>query len=197
MARVLILFAHPAFERSRINRRLVQVGRTTESVTIHDLYECYPDFGVDVTAEQELVSQNDVVILQHPFYWYSCPALMKEWIDLVLQHNWAYGQEGHALRGKILLNAITTGGPHEAYQADGYNRYSIRQLLLPFEQTANLCGMRYLAPLCVQGVFTAEKATLDRAVEDYGAVLNAICQDRIDLDGAESAEMMSRALIQN
>ena len=64
MARVLILFAHPAFERSRINRRLVQVGRTMESVTIRDLYECYPDFGIDVRAEQELLTQNDVVVLQ-------------------------------------------------------------------------------------------------------------------------------------
>jgi glutathione-regulated potassium-efflux system ancillary protein KefG len=197
MARVLILFAHPALERSRVNRRLVGVGQTIESVTVHDLYETYPDYSIDVSAEQNRLEAHDVLILQHPFYWYSCPALMKEWIDLVFEHGWAFGHRGDALRGKILLNAITTGGPPEAYRADGYNRYSIRQLLRPFEQTANLCGMRYLAPFCVQGVFAADDATLGRATEEYKAILKAICQDRIDLERAESVESLSTDLIED
>ncbi len=195
--KILILFAHPATHKSRINNRLKESVMDLEGVTFHDLYEAYPDFHIDVKKEQELLLEHDLIIWQHPFYWYSAPAILKEWIDLVLEHGWAFGQDGHALRGKILLNAITTGSPPEAYQADGNNRYPIRRLLLPFEQTANLCGMRYLAPFCVQGVFAAEHATLDRAVEEYGAVLNALCQDGIDLDRAESAEMMSRALIRN
>ena len=85
-------------------------------------------------------------IFQHPFYWYSSPALVKEWIDLVLEHGFAYGQSGRALEGKIMMNAITTGGPDEAYQKGGYNRFTIREFLAPFDQTARLCQMRYLAP---------------------------------------------------
>ena len=122
---------------------------------------------------------------------------MKEWIDLVLEHGWAFGHEGDALQGKILFNAITTGGPREAYRADGYNRYPIRQLLLPFEQTARLCGMRYLAPFCVEGVFAADGSMLDRAANEYGALLNAICQNRVDLDRAESAEKLTSELIRD
>ena len=34
----------------------------------------------------------------------------------MLEHGWAYGDGGTQLRGKITLNAITTGGPAAAYQ---------------------------------------------------------------------------------
>ena len=53
--------------------------------------------------------------MQHPFYWYSTPALVKQWEDLVLEHGWAYGSQGHALRGKRLLSIISAGGRAEAY----------------------------------------------------------------------------------
>ena len=48
MARVLVLFAHPAFQKSRIHRELVVAARRVDGVTFHDLYEAYPDFDVDV-----------------------------------------------------------------------------------------------------------------------------------------------------
>ena len=64
---------------------------------------------IDVRAEQELLVSHDVIVSQHPFYWYSSPALLKEWQDLVLEHGWAYGRGGTKLTGKILFNAITAG----------------------------------------------------------------------------------------
>src|SRR6188508_1129168 len=111
MRRVLVLFAHPVLERSRVNRRLADAIRGLEGVTFRDLYELYPNFSIDVQAEQEQLLAHDVIVFQHPFYWYSCPAIVKEWQDLVLEHGWAYGVGGTQLRGKIWLNAITTGGP--------------------------------------------------------------------------------------
>ena len=98
--RVLILFAHPALEKSRVNRRLSAAVSSLPGVTFHDLYEAYPDFDVDVRREQELLGSHDLVVLQHPFFWYSIPPLLKQWIDLVLEHGWAYGSEGKALVGK-------------------------------------------------------------------------------------------------
>ena len=85
-------------------------------MTIHDLYEVYPTLSIDVKREQALLLEHDVIVFQHPFYWYSCPAILKEWQDLVLEHGWAYGVGGTQLRGKITLNAITTGGPAHAYR---------------------------------------------------------------------------------
>jgi glutathione-regulated potassium-efflux system ancillary protein KefG len=83
------LFAHPVLERSRVNRRLVDAIRGLDGVTIHDLYETYPTMAIDARAEQELLLQHDVYVFQHPFYWYSSPAILKEWQDLVLEHGWA------------------------------------------------------------------------------------------------------------
>ena len=151
MTPILILFAHPAFERSRVHRQLASAVAELPGVTFHDLYEAYPDFDVDVRREQDLLLAHDVVVLQHPFYWYSTPPLVKQWEDLVLEHGWAYGTGGTALHGKRLLSAISAGGPERAYRPGGYNRFSLRQLLTPLEQTARLCGMEYLPPFVVFG----------------------------------------------
>jgi glutathione-regulated potassium-efflux system ancillary protein KefG len=120
--KVLVLFAHPALERSRINRELLAAVRGRSGVTLHDLYEEYPDLQIDVQREQELLLAHDVVILQHPFFWYSAPAIVKEWQDLVLEHGWAYGSDGHALEGKITFNVLSAGGSQAAYQDAGFNR---------------------------------------------------------------------------
>ena len=64
--RILILFAHPALGKSRISRRLLTVAGTVEGVTIHDLYEEYPDFKIDVKREQDLLRRHDVILFQHP-----------------------------------------------------------------------------------------------------------------------------------
>lgn len=147
--RILILFAHPTLERSRVNRRLIDGVRALADVTVHDLYEEYPTFGIEVAREQALLAAHDVVVMHHPFYWYSAPALLKEWMDLVLELGWAYGPGATALRGKLMLNAITTGGTADAYRTDGKNRFTMRELLAPFDQSAHLCGMTYLAPFVV------------------------------------------------
>ena len=151
MAEVLILFAHPAFERSRVNRALIEAAGRVEGVTVHDLYERYPDFSIDVRREQALLVEHDLIVWQHPFYWYSAPALLKEWLDVVLEHGFAYGAEGRALEGKLALQAVTTGGGLESYRRAGTNRYTVREFLAPFEQSARLCRMRYLPPFVVHG----------------------------------------------
>jgi glutathione-regulated potassium-efflux system ancillary protein KefG len=147
--RVLILFAHPAPHKSRVNRRLIESVRGLDNVTINDLYEEYPTFDINVSREQELLLTHDVIVFQHPFYWYSSPAILKEWEDLVLEYGFAYGTGGTKLQGKLFLTAITTGAPPEAYCRTGFNCFTIRQLLAPFEQTAKFCGMRYLPPFVV------------------------------------------------
>lgn len=184
-SRVLILFAHPALEKSRVNRHLFRAPRDVPGVTIVDLYEEYPDFQVDVPREQARLREHDVIVFQHPFYWYSGPALLKEWIDLVLEHGFAYGKGGDALRGKVLFNAITLAGPREAYGPDGYNRFTVRQLLAPFDQTAHLCGMRYLAPFVLHGSLSVASAA-DAAphARAWRAAVEALAAGAVDLEAA-------------
>jgi glutathione-regulated potassium-efflux system ancillary protein KefG len=151
MAQILVLFAHPAFERSRVHRQMVARLPDDPRITFHDLYEAYPDFDIDVAQEQKLLAANDVIVLQHPFFWYSTPPIVKQWEDLVLEHGWAYGRQGTALRGKRVMHAISAGGREAAYQHGGYNRFTIDELLAPLEQTAVLCGMAWLPPFVVHG----------------------------------------------
>jgi glutathione-regulated potassium-efflux system ancillary protein KefG len=184
MARVLILFAHPALEKSRVHRRLVAAIPGRPEITFHDLYEAYPRMDVDVAKEQRLLLGHDVVVFQFPFYWYSTPPILKQWQDLVLQHGWAYGSRGTALRGKTLLCALSTGGRAEAYAPDGYNRFTVRQLLAPLEQTARLCGMRFLPPWVVYGTHRLGEAEIGQAGERYAALLDGLVQDRVTANGA-------------
>src|SRR6266481_9722266 len=180
--RILVLFAHPALHKSRINRQLIATIRDLENVTINDLYEEYSDFYIDVKREQQLLIDHDIIVFQHPFYWYSSPAILKQWEDLVLEHGFAYGKNGTRLQGKLVLTAISTGGPSSAYQRDGYNYFTVRELLAPFEQTARLCGMTYLPPFVVPGVLWMNSQT---ELSAYGSVyqkaLEALRDHTLDL----------------
>jgi len=192
MASVLVLYAHPAPHKSRINRRLVAAAREVPGVVVCDLYELYPDFLIDVEEEQRLLAEHDVIVLQHPFYWYSAPALVKEYLDLVLTYGWAYGEGGTALKGKILLQAISAGGPEEVYGPQGRNRFTIRQLLAPFDQTAHLCGMRYLAPHVIHGANQlADAASIQPHVQRFTRLLAALRDGTLPLEQAASAEKVN------
>lgn len=190
--RVLIQFAHPVLERSQVNRPLLEAVRGLDAVTINDLYEEYPTLSIDVAREQRLLLEHDVIVFHHPFYWYSTPAILKQWQDMVLEHGWAYGDDGTRLRGKITLNVITTGGPATAYRRGGYNRFTVRELLAPWEQTANLCGMRFLAPFVAHGALASPAAFgLDAHRDAYRRALEALRDDRLDLDRAARAELLN------
>lgn len=174
MKKTLIIFAHPRFEESKINRALIETAQVAEDVTIRDLYELYPDFNIDIQAEQIELLQHDNIIWLHPFYWYSCPPLLKHWIDVVLEYNWAYGPTGKFLSGKVALSAITAGGSRQVYCADGSNNYTISEFLRPFEQTAKLCGMEYLAPFAVLGTHRLDPQDIREHQREFDQLLKLL-----------------------
>ncbi len=192
--RILILFAHPALQKSRVNRQLIQKVQDLPGVTFHDLYEAYPDLDIDVKREQAALLAHDLVILHHPFYWYSTPAILKEWQDLVLEHGWAYGRGGGALRGKKLLSAITAGGSEKAYQKEGHNRFTIRELLAPMEQSANLCDMEYLPPFVVYGTHQLSDADIKGHASDYRRVVIALRDGRVDFQAVRNQTRLNFCL---
>ncbi len=147
--KVLLLYAHPESQDSIANRVLLQPARNLDNVTVHDLYAHYPDFFIDIHHEQELLRQHQVVAVQHPLYTYSCPALLKEWLDRVLSRGFASGVGGNALAGKYWRSVITTGEPAAAYHHSGLNRYPLSEILRPFELTAQMCGMHWLSPMII------------------------------------------------
>lgn len=165
--RILLILIHPAFERSTVNRALLQAVQDLEHVTVHDLYQCYPDFFIDVDREQALLQDHDVIVFQHPFYWFSMPALLKEWQDLVLQFGFAFGPGKTQLKGKQWLNVVTTGGSEQTYSPDGRKKYTVEELLRPFECSAMMCEMNYLSPQIYHDVMNADRLKLQEMSEVY------------------------------
>ena len=166
-----------------------------EAVDISDLCEEYPDFYINVKREQQLLIEHDIIVFQHPFYWYSSPAILKQWEDLVLEFGFAYGPGGTKLREKLVLSAITAGAALSAYQRDGYNYFTIRELLTPFEQTARFCGMIYLPPLIISGALRVRE---EKEILAHSALYRRVVEDlrdgRIDLTRLQQLNYFNEAL---
>ena len=195
MKKILIQFAHPAIGRSKINKALRAAVENLDNVTLNDLYGAYPDFLIDVEKEQQLCETHDVIIFQHPFYWYSTPAIMKEWLDLVLEHGWAYGSEGNALSGKLFLQALTAGGEDHTYQKNGYNEFTLLELTSPYRATAKLCSMEWLPPFAVLGIHRGlPENMVNIYAEDYRRAVIALRDDTLDLEQARTARYLNSDL---
>lgn len=177
--KILILFAHPLFEKSFVNQELVRHIPISNHITFHDLYEEYPEFDIDVKKEQALLEKHDIIIWHHPMYWYSCPPLLKQWIDMVLEYDWAYGKKGNALKGKSIFQMITTGGAKENYCATGKDRFTIPELLEPFNQTAKVCKMNYLPPFVVHGTHKMNEEEAFNHAKTYAELLLFLTKNEI------------------
>ena len=176
-AQILVLVAHPELEQSRANRRMLLDAKSLRDVLppghieVRDLYALYPDYLIDIAAEQAALTAARLVVWQQPIHWYGMPPLLKLWVDEVLAFGWAYGPGGEALRGKDLWLAATTGGPEDSYRPDSYNRYFFEAFLPPYEQTAALCGMRFLPPLMLHGAHKASEAEIAAHAATYAKQL--------------------------
>lgn len=185
---IYLIAAHPAWRQSRVNQRLLAGARALSMprLDIQDLYASYPDYAIDVAAEQARADAAQLIVLMHPIQWYSMPALQKLWLDEVLTYGWAYGAAsaeagsheqppagapGTALRGKDFWLVATTGGAEESYSPSSYNRHRFDAFLPPYEQTAALCGMRFVPPLVLHGAHQAGTQEIDAHVQRFCAQL--------------------------
>nr|WP_276562460.1 NAD(P)H-dependent oxidoreductase [Hoeflea prorocentri] len=179
------MFAHPGQRYSQANAQLAEAASMSPGVTFVDLYAEYPRFKINIETEQQRLLDHDVIVFQFPMFWYSTPALLKEWQDLVLEYGFAYGEGGDKIAGKLFLPVVTTGGPEDFYRVGGRNNFPLRDLLSPLEQTANLCGLRFIPPYTL---YAAPKAIgnerMNRHLEGYRQLLKALRENRLDMDAA-------------
>lgn len=169
--KTLVIVAHPNLEQSRINKRWVEELKGKSDVTIHDLYEAYPNEQIDVEREQQLLLEHDRIVFQFPFYWYSTPPLLKKWQDFVLTYGWAYGSDGVKLHGKELLLALSTGSPKENYQHSGMNKFTMEEFLRPLEATSNLIGTKLLPYFIQHGAMAISEEDLEVSAREYAKVV--------------------------
>ena len=167
-----VLVFHPRLTASsRVNARLARAAREAGAperpIEVRDMYALYPDFRIDVAAEQAVLAAADRIVLQFPMYWYSTPPLLKQWEDDVLTHGWAYGSTGTALHGKELGIAVSPGAPASSYERAGAARYTVHELMRPLQATSALIGTRFLTPFITAGTMGLTEAGLSERAAAY------------------------------
>ena len=167
MRQFIYLFAHPNFSHSIMSKSLLEEVYQHPQFLFRDLYELYPDFHIDVAREQALLEEVDGIIMHFPLRWYSIAPLLKEWIDVVFAPGFAFGPRGDKLHDKILWPIVTAGGTEASYEFRGKNLFPLPYYLLPLEQTANYCKMKYLEPLVFYGVHRHDEEELLKARETF------------------------------
>ncbi|MCW8330258.1 NAD(P)H-dependent oxidoreductase [Photobacterium sp. SDRW27] len=195
--KVLILFAHPSPSRSEVNVPLFESSKAIDGVTTVDLYHDYPTFRINIDKEQQRLRDHDVIVFMFPLYWFSTPAILKEWQDLVLEYGFAYGEGGTALHGKTFLCALTAGSSDSSFCDEGYNHFTIRELLQPLEQTAVLTGMHCLAPFILFDARTAaEEKRVAGHIANWKTLLLALRDDKVDIHAACKVRKLTQNLTQ-
>lgn len=176
----LILHVHPRPAQSRVTRELLQALQDLPAVSVRSLYALYPDFDIDVAAEQQALREASLVVWLAPVHWYGLPALFKHWVDQVLLHGWAYGAGGDALHGKTVWWVASAGAPESDYQAGGAHQRPFADFVPPVEQIARFCGMGWLPPFVVHG---GHATTAVRRAQDASALAELFSEHRAALSG--------------
>ncbi|SHF14836.1 glutathione-regulated potassium-efflux system ancillary protein KefG [Seinonella peptonophila] len=165
--KMMVIIAHPNLKDSRANSAMAKELSNHSTIQVRKLYEEYPDGKIDIEREQQLLLGVDRIVLQFPFYWYSCPPLLKEWFDQVLTYGWAFGPGGEALKGKDFIVATTTGGPENEYRSGGRNWFTISEYLRPIQATINRCNGTFLPAFATYNADRATGAALKEAAKRY------------------------------
>lgn len=167
MSEILVIVAHPNIEASRVNKLLAKTAENIKNVTVHYLYDQYPDGVINVEIEQNLLVQANHIVLQFPMYWYSTPSLLKKWQDNVLTHGFAYGEHGKYLFGKTFSLVVSTGSPLIDYRGEGSQGHSVDEILLPLKKTAIYSNMSYQNSFVLGGSLTITDEELIKKSKQY------------------------------
>lgn len=142
---------------------LAEVKQALPEVELDILSDLYPDYQIDVAAEQEKLRQLDVIVFQYPLYWDAVPSLLQKWLEKVFVHGFSHGASGDALKGKYMIASLTTGAGEAAYQAESST--SIEDLLAPIRLTAKLTQLNYLGHIVTHDVSYSLRQDADKAQE--------------------------------
>jgi glutathione-regulated potassium-efflux system ancillary protein KefF len=161
MSRNLIIHAHPRPTESTVTAGLLARLSAQPDTAVRSLYNLYPDFDIDVQAEQQALLAAGIVVFVSPVYWYSVPGLLKHWFDTVLLHGWAYGHGGTSLRGKTAWWVTSAGAPARDYSAGGQHGRPLHEFTPVVEHVATYCGMHWHPPFVVHAGHHASSAELE------------------------------------
>ena len=163
----LIILAHPKFEKSLANKTILkELQKSDLALEIRNIHRLYPDYKIDVKAEQEALLRHQTIVFQYPFYWLNIPAILKLWFDEVFSNQFAYGSKGDKLKGKDFVPSVTVGGSEEAYKITGKHHVRIYEFSKNIEQTAYYAQMNYIDPIYFYGTSTAVGGYTENDIKD-------------------------------
>ncbi len=148
----LIILGHPDFEKSLSNSAIIEeLEKACPGIEIRNIHNLYPDYKIDVKAEQEALLRHQTIVFQYPVYWYNMPAILKHWFDTVLEYGFAYGKTGDKLKGKNFIPSFTVGASETEYHTLGQHHFKIYEFCKNLEQTAYYTQMNYVEPFYFHG----------------------------------------------
>lgn len=157
--KVLLVSGHTDLKNDSVaNKNIIeQVKKLLPEVEIDDLSSLYPDFNIDIEAEQKKLVAADVVVLQFPVFWYSQPSILHRWMEKTFAHGFSHGSTGTALKGKKLIVSCTTGAPAAFYEGKMAGDSIVDYIMLAHRGTAFLTGMELQEPIVTYGVSYASR----------------------------------------
>ena len=128
-------------------------------------------FAAAIEAELRKLEWCDLMIWQFPLAWFSVPAMLKGWIDRVLAMGRIYGlgqiYENGSCKAKRAMLSLTTGGPRQGYERDGFNG-DINAILRPIQRgVLEFVGFSVLAPNIVYGPARMPEGEREAALAAY------------------------------
>lgn len=143
LGNILLVTGHTYEQISVANKMIVEgLKKRIPTIKEDNLVELYPDFRIDIKAEQEKLLWADTVLIQVPLFWFSMPSIIMRWIEEVFQHGWAYGSKGKALQGKNIIVGITAGSKTEVYES-GQAGLTVKDFDKRFKTIFSFCNMNY------------------------------------------------------
>ena len=156
----LIILGHPNFDKSVASKTIIETLQNSKlDIEVRNVEKLYPDFKIDVKAEQAAILRHNTIVLQYPIYWYTMPAILKHWFDVVFGYGFAYGQNGDKVNNKNLLPSFTVGSAESKYNALGDHHFRMYEFCKNIEQTAYYTKMNYIDPIYFHGTFLTDGVT--------------------------------------
>jgi putative NADPH-quinone reductase len=158
----LIILAHPNFDKSVANKTIVEALKNSNlNIEIRNIFNLYPEYKIDVKAEQDALLRHQTIIFQYPIYWYNMPAILKLWFDTVFEYQFAYGSKGDKLKDKDFVPSFTIGAPENEYTTLGDHHFRVHEFCKNLEQTAYYAQMKYVDPIYFHGTSVVAGYTLE------------------------------------
>jgi glutathione-regulated potassium-efflux system ancillary protein kefF len=171
--KALVIYSHTYPETSKAGNAILEVLKATPNFEVRNIDALYPDLNeIDIAAEQKALLEAEVIIFQHPIFWFNVPHSLKRWMDEVLQYGFAFGgAEGNKLRGKKFIHSFTTGFGEDTYAGE------LGQVLsAPILASANYCGMEYIKAFPLHNQFSPRNPNIVQEAKAHAEKLVAFVQ---------------------